>query len=72
MKTKIFDCVEMKRQGAEKVQQELAEMTREEEIAFWQNGTEELRQRQVQIRAATLETMSPLGQEAPKRRSERP
>ena len=53
MKTKIFDCVEMKRQGAEKVQQELAGMTweeeMEEEIAFWQRGTEELRQRQTQV-----------------------
>lgn len=66
MKTKTFDCVKMKRQGAEKVQQELAGMTLEEEIAFWQRGTEELRQRQMQARAVgEIETMP--GQEAPKR-----
>ena len=40
MKPKPFDCVEMKRRGAEKVQQELAGMTPEEEIAFRQNGTD--------------------------------
>jgi len=73
MKTKTFDCVEMKRQGADKVQQELAGMTKEEEIAFWRNGTEELIQQQRQARAATmLETMSLPSQDAPQRRSGRP
>ena len=70
MKMKTFDCVEMKQQGAEKVQQELAGMTREEEIAFWQHGTEQLKQQQRQVRTATLlETLSLPGQETPKRRS---
>jgi hypothetical protein len=46
MKTKTFDCVEMKQRGAEQVQQELMKMTPEEEIAFWQKGTEKLRQKQ--------------------------
>lgn len=43
MKTKTFDCVEMKRKGAEKVQQEIAGMTIEQELAYWQHGTDELR-----------------------------
>jgi len=43
MKTKTFDCVEMKRKGAEKVRQETAGMTPEQELAYWQRGTEELR-----------------------------
>ncbi len=52
MKTKkTFDCVEMKRRGAEEVQRTLAGMTPEEELAFWQNGTEELRQKQSRARA---------------------
>lgn len=58
MNTKTFDCVEMKRQGAEKVQQELAGMTLEEEIAFWQRGTEELRQQQRQAWADGDKTQS--------------
>ncbi len=67
MKTKTFDCVEMKRQGAEKVQQELAGMTLEEETAFWQSGTEELKQRQARA-VSEIETMPLPGQEAPKRK----
>jgi len=46
MKTKTFDCVAMKRRGAEVVQQDLAGLTPEEELAYWQSGTEELQQRQ--------------------------
>jgi len=49
--TKTFDCVEMKRRGAEEVQKVLAGMTPEEELAYWQIGTEELRKRQRQSRA---------------------
>lgn len=47
---KTFDCVEMKRRGAEEVQQLLASMTAEEELAYWQRGTEELQQRQQELR----------------------
>ena len=52
MKTKTFDCIEMKRRGAEEVQAVLAGLTPEEELAFWQSGTAELEQRQTQVRAA--------------------
>ena len=52
MKTKTFDCVEMKRRGAEEVQAALAGLTPEEELAFWQRGTAELERRQAQVRAA--------------------
>jgi hypothetical protein len=45
MKTKAFDCVEMKRIGAEKVREKTATMTREEEIRFWRERSRELRQR---------------------------
>jgi len=43
MKTKTFDCVEMKRRGAERVYRTVKGMTPEEEQAFWQRGTRELR-----------------------------
>ena len=45
-KTKRFDCVEMKRRGAEKIMQEIQGMTREEELQYWRRGTEELRRLQ--------------------------
>ena len=46
MKTKTFDCVQMKRQGAEQVMKQLKGMTLSEQLAYWQKGTEELRTRQ--------------------------
>ncbi len=42
MKSKNFDCVEMKRKGAEAVQSSISKLSREEEILFWQKGTAEL------------------------------
>ena len=41
-KTKTFDCVAMKRKGAEQVLRETRGMTREEELAYWARGTEQL------------------------------
>ncbi len=52
MKTKTFDCVEMKQRGAEEVQTALTGLTPEEELAFWQRGTAELERRQVEVRTA--------------------
>jgi hypothetical protein len=43
---KKFDCVEMKRRGAEAVYEKIKDMTPEEELAYWQAGTEKLRQKQ--------------------------
>jgi hypothetical protein len=42
MEPKRFDCVEMKRRGAEKIQRLLQSMTEEQELAFWNEGTEAL------------------------------
>jgi len=39
---KPFDCVEMKHQGAERVQARLATMTREEQLAYWEQRGREL------------------------------
>jgi hypothetical protein len=50
MKTKKFDCVEMKRLGAEKVQERIAGMTREEEIRFWKERSQHLRLHQEGIK----------------------
>lgn len=51
---KTFDCVKMKRLGAEKVQQVLAGKTAAERLQFWRERTAELRQRRekAQQRAA--------------------
>ena len=46
MKTKDFDCVEMKRRGAEVLYKKLKTMTPEEQLAYWKASTEELKQMQ--------------------------
>jgi hypothetical protein len=44
MITKTFDCVDMKRKGAEKVRSLLKGKTLKEQLDFWKQGTDELRQ----------------------------
>ena len=51
MKTKkTFDCVEMKRRGAERIYNQIANMTLKEQLAFWQERTELLRKHQKTIK----------------------
>lgn len=45
MKTKTFDCVEMKHQGAEQLKKTLDQLTDQEKLAFWSERTHELKQR---------------------------
>ena len=58
-KTKTFDCVEMKRRGAEKVRRATQGMTREEELAFWSRGTAELLEEQKALRQEKARPQSP-------------
>ena len=51
MKTKTFDCVEMTRRGAGKVQKIIAGMTPQQESEYWRDQTERLRQRQREIQS---------------------
>jgi hypothetical protein len=39
MKNKSFDCVEMKRKGAEAVYQKIASMTKEQQLEYWRQGS---------------------------------
>ena len=39
---KEFDCVEMKRKGAERLQKKLAGLSLEEELMFWQERNKAL------------------------------
>jgi len=56
MKKKAFDCVEMKRRGADKVREQIQNMTPEQELEFWQRKTEALRRRQEKIKSASQAT----------------
>ncbi|RJP33661.1 MAG: hypothetical protein C4527_04175 [Candidatus Omnitrophota bacterium] len=50
MKTKTFDCVKMKQQGAEQVQAKLEGKTRDEQLEYWRIQTEALLQRQEKLK----------------------
>jgi len=43
MKKKAFDCVEMKRKGAQKVYEALKGKTRDEQVEYWRGRNEETR-----------------------------
>lgn len=43
MESKKFDCVEMKRRGAESVYKKVAGLSKQEQLKFWRAGDEELR-----------------------------
>ena len=43
MKTKTFDCVQMKRRSAEQVIKQLEGMSLAEQLEYWQKGTEDLK-----------------------------
>jgi len=44
MKSKSFDCVEMKRNGAEAVYQKVASLSMEQQLEYWRKGSAFLRQ----------------------------
>ena len=46
---KTFDCVEMKRRGAEKVQAHLATMSLAEQLRYWEQRGRELEAKRQQL-----------------------
>ncbi len=46
MKTKTFDCVEMKRRGAERIHERLKNMTLEQKIDYWRQRSQSFRTEQ--------------------------
>ena len=53
MKTKTFDCVDMKHRGARIVLGQLKGKSKEQQLQYWQKGTEELKQLQQRLRSKT-------------------
>ena len=50
-RTKAFDCVEMKRRGAERIYEETKDLTREELLAYWEQRTRAFREFLAAVRA---------------------
>jgi len=46
MKTKTFDCVEMKRKAAERIHKETGNLTLEQKIEYWRRRNNEFRAEQ--------------------------
>lgn len=61
MTKKNFDCVEMKREGAKRLRERLAGMTRQQQLDFWRERTDALRRR-----AEAVRENSPRGQSSAK------
>jgi hypothetical protein len=59
MKTKSFDCVEMKRRGAELVRQRLAGMSLGQEVEYWRQRSEQFERDQERLRARAGGTPAP-------------
>ena len=49
MKKKTFDCVEMKRQAALRIHEQLKGMTVEQQIDYWKQRSEEFRREQQEL-----------------------
>jgi hypothetical protein len=47
---KTFDCVEMMHEGALRIYEETKDMTREQELAYWQRKNDEARKNYPQMR----------------------
>jgi hypothetical protein len=54
MKTKPFDCVEMKRQGAAEVLRRLAGKSRAQQLEYWRRRTEDILKRQQNRKSETV------------------
>lgn len=46
MKTKAFDCLEMKRRGALRIHEETKDLTFEEKVEYWRRRSEKFRHEQ--------------------------
>ena len=51
MKQKAFDAVEMMHEGQRLIQESLANLSPEEQLAWWAEGTRQLREKQAMARA---------------------
>ncbi len=49
-KRKTFDCVRMKHQGAEQVMKKLEGKSLQEQLEYWQKGTEDLTRLQQRLK----------------------
>ncbi len=49
MKTKTFDCVEMKRRGALRIHEAIKDMTFDQKLEYWRGRNRQFREEQEQL-----------------------
>ena len=49
MKTKTFDCVEMKRRGSERIHEATKNLTSEQKVAYWRERSRQFREEQERL-----------------------
>ena len=49
MKTKTFDCVEMKRRGSQRIHEAIRDMTFEQKVAYWRDRSQRFREEQERL-----------------------
>jgi len=54
MKTKTFDCVEMKRKAAARIHEQIGDLALEQKIEYWRRRSEEFRAEQEELTARGL------------------
>jgi hypothetical protein len=59
MKTKTFDCVEMKRQAALRIHERLKDLTVEQQIEYWRQRSAEFQRDHERLRAQAGGTEAP-------------
>ena len=64
MKTKTFDCVEMKRKAAARIHEQIGHLTLAEKIEYWRLRSEEFRAEQEEL-AARIAGAAPTGKQSP-------
>jgi hypothetical protein len=64
MKTKTFDCVEMKRKAAARIHQQIGHLTLDEKVEYWRLRNEEFRAEQEDL-AARIAGAAPEGRQSP-------
>jgi hypothetical protein len=49
MKTKTFDCIEMKRRGSQRIYEAIKDMTFEQKVAYWRERSRQFREERTRL-----------------------
>lgn len=59
MKTKVFDSIQMKRDGAVRIHEEIKDFTFQEKVDYWERKSREYQEKVARLRRSRAESNSP-------------